>query len=287
MANTPGAILGLGVDGLKDYIRTIPDFPQPGIQFRDVTSLLENADGLVDHLGDAGLFVVRGDDHRDADVALVVAQLEHIAAQHDARAVAMLFVELDEVLFEGRGLRFADGFEQGHDGTEARRKGRPCLLAALGPEGTRKCHRRLAETLTAARNSDLIALTEHLLGAEEFRKAGTYAARAAEAAEKAEEYPARLSGGQKQRVAIARALANDPPIIIADEPTGRLDSVTAEAIFQIFLDLSAQGKTILMVTHDANIAAQCGRVERLESGQRADPGFGGVSMGSFPLVGGQ
>ena len=71
-----------------------------------------------------------------------------------------------------------------------------------------------------------------------------------EIAEHAYKIPAHISGGQKQRVAIARALVNDPHLIIADEPTGNLDSVTAETILQIFEKLVAQGKTIVMVTHD-------------------------------------
>jgi putative ABC transport system ATP-binding protein len=79
--------------------------------------------------------------------------------------------------------------------------------------------------------------------------------------------PSAISGGQQQRVAIARALANDPPIIIADEPTGRLDSVTAESIFQIFLDLSAQGKTILMVTHDRSLAKRASRTIEIADGR--------------------
>ena len=72
--------------------------------------------------------------------------------------------------------------------------------------------------------------------------------------EHAYKIPAHISGGQKQRVAIARALVNDPPLIIADEPTGNLDSVTAETIFQIFEKLVAQGKTLVMVTHDESLA---------------------------------
>jgi len=79
--------------------------------------------------------------------------------------------------------------------------------------------------------------------------------------------PSAISGGQQQRVAIARALANDPPIIIADEPTGRLDSVTAEVIFQIFLALQKQGKTILMVTHDHGLAQRASRTLEIADGE--------------------
>jgi putative ABC transport system ATP-binding protein len=69
----------------------------------------------------------------------------------------------------------------------------------------------------------------------------------------ANKLPAYISGGQKQRVAIARSLANDPPIIVADEPTGSLDTLTAETIFEIFERLIEQGRTIIMVTHDNNL----------------------------------
>ncbi len=78
--------------------------------------------------------------------------------------------------------------------------------------------------------------------------------------------PSRLSGGQQQRVAIARAVANDPDIIIADEPTGSLDSVSSAEIMGLFADLHRQGKTILMVTHEPDIAAHAQRVVRLRDG---------------------
>ena len=70
----------------------------------------------------------------------------------------------------------------------------------------------------------------------------------------ANKLPAYISGGQKQRVAIARALVNDPPVIVADEPTGSLDTLTAGSIFEIFEALVEQGRTIVMVTHDNNLA---------------------------------
>jgi putative ABC transport system ATP-binding protein len=78
-------------------------------------------------------------------------------------------------------------------------------------------------------------------------------------AEHAHKLPSGLSGGQQQRAAIARALANDPPLLVADEPTGNLDSATAESVFGLFERLVADGKTILMVTHDADLARRTGR----------------------------
>jgi putative ABC transport system ATP-binding protein len=85
--------------------------------------------------------------------------------------------------------------------------------------------------------------------------------------EHANKLPSAISGGQQQRVAFARALANDPAIIVADEPTGRLDSTTAETVFGIFLELVAQGKTIVMVTHDQSLAHRASRVIRLADGE--------------------
>lgn len=87
----------------------------------------------------------------------------------------------------------------------------------------------------------------------------------------ARKLPSAISGGQQQRVAIARALANNPPIIVADEPTGRLDSVTAEAIFQIFYNLVGEGKTVVMVTHDKSLASRVSRTLRIADGQVASP----------------
>lgn len=79
--------------------------------------------------------------------------------------------------------------------------------------------------------------------------------------------PSAISGGQQQRVAIARALANDPPILLSDEPTGRLDSATAETIFEIFDQLIQQGKTIIMVTHDRTTRDRFTRVLAMQDGR--------------------
>ena len=83
----------------------------------------------------------------------------------------------------------------------------------------------------------------------------------------AHKYPSQISGGQQQRAAIARALANDPALIVGDEPTGNLDMVSAGIMFALFEDLVAQGKTIVMVTHDKDLAGQIPRVEEVRDGQ--------------------
>jgi ABC-type lipoprotein export system ATPase subunit len=91
-----------------------------------------------------------------------------------------------------------------------------------------------------------------------------------EMAEHAHKLPTAISGGQQQRVAIARALANDPPILVADEPTGNLDSKTAESVFRMFEALVEQGKTILMVTHDQDLAKRVTRTIIIADGEVID-----------------
>lgn len=98
-----------------------------------------------------------------------------------------------------------------------------------------------------------------------------------EIAEHADKLPAFISGGQQQRVAIARALANDPEILVADEPTGSLDSITADHIFEVFEHLVGdRGKTIIMVTHDAGLANRFSRCLTIADGEVV-PGDGSDS----------
>jgi putative ABC transport system ATP-binding protein len=92
-------------------------------------------------------------------------------------------------------------------------------------------------------------------------------------ADQTDKLPGAVSGGQQQRAAIARALANDPPLLVADEPTGNLDARTAETIFELFQGLVSRGKTILMVTHDVELAQRVPRIIEIRNGMIACDSF--------------
>ena len=94
-----------------------------------------------------------------------------------------------------------------------------------------------------------------------------------EVPELADKLPSQTSGGQQQRVAIARALANDPKLIVGDEPTGNLDTVSAGLVFAVFEELVAQGKTLVMVTHDRELARLVPRVEEVRDGRLVRAGW--------------
>jgi putative ABC transport system ATP-binding protein len=102
--------------------------------------------------------------------------------------------------------------------------------------------------------------------------------------DRAGDLPHRLSGGQQQRVAIARALINNPRLLLADEPTGNLDSQTGRDVMRLLLDLRKQGRTLVIATHDAEIAAQCDRLVRLVDGQITDDALLWEGHGVEPVL---
>ncbi|MEG0264887.1 MAG: ABC transporter ATP-binding protein [Erysipelotrichaceae bacterium] len=123
----------------------------------------------------------------------------------------------------------------------------------------------LMNNLTAFENIEL-PLIYRKMSKSERKKKVLEIAKQVGIEDRIEHKPSELSGGEKQRVAIARALVNDPEVIIADEPTGALDEKTGEAIIKILKDLNKQGKTIIMVTHDLDIAAMSPRRITLADG---------------------
>jgi ABC-type lipoprotein export system ATPase subunit len=126
---------------------------------------------------------------------------------------------------------------------------------------------QLLPTLTVVENIMLPLEITHSLPKKAWRSRAMQLLTKVGLQEQADKLPAALSGGQQQRVAIARALVNDPPLIIADEPTGNLDTKMAEEVFQLFRDLVNEGKTILMVTHDDDFARRVDRTILISDGQ--------------------
>jgi len=125
---------------------------------------------------------------------------------------------------------------------------------------------QLLPTLTAVENVMLPMDFRGALPARDRRRRAIDLLARVGVADQADKLPATLSGGQQQRVAIARALANDPPVILADEPTGNLDTATSAAIFRLFGDLAGDGKTVIVVTHEREAVSGVVRTVTLADG---------------------
>jgi len=126
---------------------------------------------------------------------------------------------------------------------------------------------QLLPTLTVIQNVTLPMDFARLYSLRERNRRGMELLEQVGIAEHARKLPSAVSGGQQQRIAIARAMANDPPILIADEPTGSLDSATTQVVAGMFEDLVRQGKTVVLVTHDRDLAQRAERTITLSDGE--------------------
>lgn len=142
----------------------------------------------------------------------------------------------------------------------------------------------LVDELTAMENVELPALLAGHGAALARRRAADLLARV-ELTDRAGHLPAQLSGGQRQRVAIARALVNEPLVVLADEPTGNLDSAATNDILRLFAELRTSGQTLVVVTHDARVAATADRLLTMRDGEIVDetrlaglPPLGGIDL---------
>ena len=124
----------------------------------------------------------------------------------------------------------------------------------------------LLPKLTAVENVELPLIYSNVSAKERHEKAKEALAKVGLEG-RIDHKPTELSGGQQQRVAIARALITDPPIILADEPTGNLDSKSGKEVMEIFKNLNANGNAIILITHDSGVAAQAKRVVRIQDGK--------------------
>lgn len=141
---------------------------------------------------------------------------------------------------------------------------------------------QLLPMLTCVENVMLPMDFCHMYKASERRERALHLLDQVEMADQADKLPSEVSGGQQQRVAIARALANDPPLLVADEPTGNLDSKTADAVFRLFQRQIDQGKTIVMVTHDQELAKRVTRTILIADGEIVKDGEGPHSDSQEP-----
>ena len=130
---------------------------------------------------------------------------------------------------------------------------------------------QLLPRLTAQKNVELPLIYAGVPPRERRRRALEMLARVG-LSDKTGHYPNQLSGGQQQRVAIARALAGDPSILLADEPTGALDQKTGRQVMALFRELNAEGRTVIMITHDLNIAQNASRVVHIIDGELTEGG---------------
>jgi putative ABC transport system ATP-binding protein len=143
----------------------------------------------------------------------------------------------------------------------------------------------LVPTLTAIENVTL-ACTYAGVGSKQARQAGMEALGLVGLADRADHKPSELSGGEQQRVAIARALVNKPEIILADEPTGNLDSERSAEVLALFREFNREhGQTIVLVTHDSEVGEACDRVIRMRDGRIRDHGQGSdVPLTAAPVA---
>jgi putative ABC transport system ATP-binding protein len=137
---------------------------------------------------------------------------------------------------------------------------------------------QLLPTLTMAENVMLPMDFADKIPADERRRRAEELLDRVGIGDQADKMPATLSGGQQQRAAIARALANDPPLLLADEPTGNLDSATADAVLKLFADLNSDGQTIVVVTHETDISSVARRQITLHDGRIVDDKATGAAL---------
>ena len=130
---------------------------------------------------------------------------------------------------------------------------------------------QLLNRLTARKNVELPLIYAGILPRERRRRAEAMLERVG-LADRMEHLPTQLSGGQQQRVAIARALVGNPSLLLADEPTGALDQKTGAQIMELFAELNQENRTVIMITHDMNIAAHARRIIRIIDGEITEGG---------------
>ena len=219
---------------------------QPVIELADITKTYSN--------GKVTVCALRG-------VNLEIAEGEFIAVMGSSGSGKSTLMNILGCLDVQTGGRYLlDGIDINGLGTDEKAEIRSSKIGFVF-----QSFNLLART-TAVENVELPLVYMNVAGAERKKRAGD-ALGLVGLAEREDHLPNQLSGGQQQRVAIARAVVNDPRIILADEPTGNLDTATSYEIMGLFRDLNERGKTIVMITHEEDIAAHCKRIISVKDGE--------------------
>ena len=172
-------------------------------------------------------------------------------------------------------MKLEEKIEEEHGRKLTRRQQTFARLIVEGLYSIAECARRAGYSHDVAAKQASVLLNgrdyphvlEYIQELREQRERGLHLLEQMQIVEHAHKLPSAVSGGQQQRVAVARAMANNPPILVADEPTGSLDSVTAASVLHVFESLVAGGTTVLLVTHDRDIAKRATRVIKLADGE--------------------
>ena len=232
---------------LKQNMYSNADTPQPFIDLRNVVKTYDSLAGSITALQGIDLQIHRGE-------FLIVAG----KSGSGKTTLVNTVTGLDRIT---SGEIWVDGAPLHHFSSERAAKLRGKTMGVVFQSF------ELLPTLTVLQNVMLPMDFARKYSVREQRQRAMQLLEQVDIADHAKKYPTALSGGQQQRLSIARAMANDPAILVADEPTGSLDSGTATAVIDLFAELVKQGRTILLVTHDKDVAKRGSRMITLADGK--------------------
>ena len=238
------------MDNMTDYPLELDGTDVPMVRFMNVTKQY----GALTVLDDLNLDIAEGE------------TVSIIGPSGSGKTTVLRMLMLEQI---NKGVIYVNGKPLTHMAKNGAlvTADRRYLRTAREPNGMCFQHFNLFPHLTILENCTLAPIWVRKIPKREAEETAMHFLTKVKIPEQADKYPGQLSGGQQQRVAIARAIVNRPKLLLADEPTGALDSQTSRSILEIFKNLNRDGMTLVMVTHDEAVAQQCDRVITFRDGQ--------------------